>query len=60
MIKKNLIVNGISRTIIVREDDTLANMLRNQLKLTGTRVGCGKGQSGALLLNSSFSRSVSF
>lgn len=47
MIKKNLIVNGINKTIIAREEDTLADVLRNQLKLTGTKVGCGEGQCGA-------------
>lgn len=47
MIKKNLIINGISKTIIAREDDSLADVLRNQLKLTGTKVGCGEGQCGA-------------
>jgi aldehyde oxidoreductase len=46
MIKKTLHVNGISRTVIVREEDSLATVLREQLKLTGTKVGCAEGQCG--------------
>ena len=47
MIKKNLKINGISRTLIVNEDDRLASVLRNHLLLTGVKVGCGEGQCGA-------------
>ncbi len=46
MMKKTLQVNGITRTVIVREEDSLATVLREQLKLTGTKVGCGEGQCG--------------
>jgi aldehyde oxidoreductase len=47
MIKKNLKINGIPRTLIVNEDDRLASVLRNHLLLTGVKVGCGEGQCGA-------------
>ncbi len=46
MIKKMMNVNGISRTVIVRADESLANVLRGQLGLTGTKVGCGQAQCG--------------
>ncbi|MEE4135159.1 MAG: molybdopterin cofactor-binding domain-containing protein, partial [Desulforhopalus sp.] len=47
MIKKEIVVNGIFRKLIVNGDDTLANVLRANLGLTGTKVGCGEGQCGA-------------
>lgn len=47
MIKKVLTINGISRTLLVEPVDTLATVLRNQLLLTGCKVGCGIGQCGA-------------
>ncbi|MHC6180079.1 molybdopterin-dependent aldehyde oxidoreductase [Clostridium sp. JNZ X4-2] len=47
MFKKTLFVNGIARTVISTPDITLADVLRNQLHLLGTKVGCGKGECGA-------------
>jgi aldehyde oxidoreductase len=47
MIKKNLVVNGIARNLFVDGDTTLAQALRNNLQLTGTKVGCDAGQCGA-------------
>lgn len=47
MLKKNLKINGVSKTIVVSPDATLADVLRKQLLLTGTKVGCGKGECGA-------------
>lgn len=47
MIKKTLKVNGVDKVIVARSDDTLANVLREQLGLTGTKVGCGEGQCGS-------------
>ena len=42
-----LTINGAERSLICdMEKDTLADVLRN-LGLTGTKVGCGKGQCGA-------------
>jgi aldehyde oxidoreductase len=46
MIKKMINVNGISRMVIAPADESLANVLRGQLGLTGTKVGCGQAQCG--------------
>ncbi len=40
-------VNGIPRTVLVEPDDLLSDVLRRQLMLLGTKVGCGKGECGA-------------
>jgi aldehyde oxidoreductase len=47
MQKKTVNVNGIQKTIVVNPDATLADVLRKQLLLTGTKIGCNKGQCGA-------------
>lgn len=47
MIKKEIVVNGVARRLVVGAEDTLAQVLRNNLKLTGTKVGCNEGQCGA-------------
>jgi aldehyde oxidoreductase len=47
MIKKVLDVNGVERTAIADPDATLADVIRENLFLTGTKVGCGKGECGA-------------
>ncbi|HWQ40555.1 MAG TPA: molybdopterin cofactor-binding domain-containing protein [Desulfosporosinus sp.] len=47
MIKKNLVINGIHQQIIADGEVTLLNVLRGQLHLTGTKLGCGKAQCGA-------------
>ena len=47
MLKKVLKINGVNRTIIVNPETSLADVLRKQLFLTGTKVGCGKGECGA-------------
>ncbi len=47
MLKKTLIINGISRTVIANSEMTLSEVLRKQMFLTGTKVGCGKGECGA-------------
>ncbi|MBV5305526.1 MAG: molybdopterin-dependent oxidoreductase [Desulfobulbaceae bacterium] len=47
MIKKKLYVNGIERNFVVEADESLAEVLRKRLMLTGTKIGCGKGQCGA-------------
>jgi len=46
MIKKTLKVNGVTKTLVTSSDEPLANVLRGQLGLTGTKVGCGQGQCG--------------
>lgn len=48
MINKTLFINGIKKHIIANPEETLANVLRKQLLLTGTKIGCGgKGECGA-------------
>jgi aldehyde oxidoreductase len=46
MIKKQINVNGTDVTVLATEDESLANVLRGQLGLTGTKVGCGEAQCG--------------
>ena len=46
MLKKTLRINGINKVVIAASDESLANVLRGQLGLTGTKVGCGEGQCG--------------
>jgi aerobic carbon-monoxide dehydrogenase small subunit len=40
-------VNGIARTLSVAANQTLADLLRDQLGLTGCKVGCDQGLCGA-------------
>jgi carbon-monoxide dehydrogenase small subunit len=40
-------VNGTEQAEFVESDATLADVLRDKLGLTGTRVGCGQGTCGA-------------
>ena len=47
MIQKRFFVNGVERNAFVDGEVTLATFLREQLGLTGTKVGCGEGQCGA-------------
>lgn len=46
MLKRTLQVNGVTRQIIADPDQSLANVLREQLGLTGTKIGCGQAQCG--------------
>ena len=59
MIKKTINVNGVNRTVVAAADESLANVLRGQLGLTGTKVGCGQGECGAcsVILNDRLVRS---
>lgn len=43
----NLKVNGRERRLLVKANDLLLNVLRNDLALTGTKYGCGIGECGA-------------
>lgn len=47
MIKKSLNINGAKTTLVVDPEATLVDVIRGQLHLTGTKVGCGKAQCGA-------------
>jgi carbon-monoxide dehydrogenase small subunit len=42
----SLSVNGEPVSMLVREDETLLEVLRERLFLTGTKRGCGQGQCG--------------
>ena len=62
MIQKRFLVNGVERNLIVEGEASLADVLREQLGLTGTKVGCGTGQCGAcnVILNGELVRSCVF
>ena len=45
--KLELSVNGERREVDVPPNTTLLSVLRDDLNLTGTRYGCGRGQCGA-------------
>jgi aldehyde oxidoreductase len=47
MEKKMLSINGVKRMVIVEPEKSLADVIREQLKLTGTKIGCREGQCGA-------------
>ena len=49
----SLWVNGDRVQVFVREDETLLDLLRDRLALTGSKRGCGEGQCGhcTILLN---------
>ncbi|MCJ7664864.1 MAG: 2Fe-2S iron-sulfur cluster-binding protein, partial [Desulfobacterales bacterium] len=39
-------VNGEPVHLLVKDDETLLDVLRDRLLLTGTKRGCGEGQCG--------------
>jgi len=47
MQRKILYVNGLERSVVAENSDLLSDVIRKSLRLTGTKVGCGKGQCGA-------------
>ncbi len=47
MIKRNITLNGVNKMVVADPESSLADVLRDQLGLTGTKVGCGKGQCGS-------------
>ena len=59
MNKRVIVVNGVEKTIIADPALPLAEVLREQLRLTGTKVGCGQGQCGCcnVILNGKLVRS---
>ena len=46
MLKKTLIINGVKTTLVADMEEKLSDVLRKQLKLTGTKVGCNSGECG--------------
>lgn len=47
MIEISFKVNGRDRTIQVEPKNTLLDVIREDLRLTGAKEGCGKGECGA-------------
>jgi carbon-monoxide dehydrogenase small subunit len=45
--KINISVNGIHKELMVEVGETLLEVLRNRLGLTGVKKGCGVGECGA-------------
>ena len=43
MVRKTLVINGVTRILVVDENETLATVLREHLLLTGCKIGCGEG-----------------
>ena len=56
---KNLTINGVPRRIIGKPETTLLTVIRDQLKMTGTKRGCDHGQCGVcnVILNGNVVRS---
>lgn len=42
-----LLINGVERSVEASSGESLLNVLRDRLDLTGTKYGCGEGQCGA-------------
>ena len=42
-----LVVNGVGRSLEVEPDETLLQVLRERIGLTGTKEGCDEGECGA-------------
>jgi isoquinoline 1-oxidoreductase subunit alpha len=57
-----LVVNGIPHTVDVEPDTPLLWVLRDSLRLTGTKYGCGIAQCGActVMMNGQAIRSCSY
>jgi aldehyde oxidoreductase len=47
MLKKSLLINGVNKILIIDPETSLADVLRKQLLLTGTKVSCNDGHCGA-------------
>ena len=44
---KYITINGIPQRVVADPEEKLVKVIRNQLHLTGTKLGCGQGQCGA-------------
>ena len=47
MVKAALTINRVRHEVTVRADTTLLGLLLHDLKLNGTKYGCGRGECGA-------------
>lgn len=47
IVRVNLSINGIRRSLVVESRSSLLYVLREKLGLTGTKVGCERGECGA-------------
>ena len=47
MLKRTLHVNGVERMVICDQEESLANVLRENLGLTSVKIGCGQAQCGS-------------
>ncbi|ACN16935.1 Mop2 [Desulforapulum autotrophicum HRM2] len=58
-LNKKIYINSIPQTVIADADTSLAEVIRQNLGLTGTKIGCNKGQCGAcnVILNGKLIRS---
>lgn len=45
--QRSFIINGVAHSILVEDRQNLADLLRDQLGLTGCKVGCDQGVCGA-------------
>jgi aerobic-type carbon monoxide dehydrogenase small subunit (CoxS/CutS family) len=45
-----LSVNGVAHTVQTEPGETLLDLLRHRLQLTGAKYGCGEGQCGACVV----------
>ena len=50
-VEVNIGVNGRWYVLAIEPYETLLDVLRNRLGLTGTKYGCGKGECGACTVN---------
>lgn len=59
MIQKRFFVNGVERNLIIDGNVSLAKILREQVGLTGTKIGCETGHCGScsVILNGKLVRS---
>ncbi len=58
-LRKSIKVNGYPHHVIASPDTMLVNIIRKQIGLTGTKLGCGSGQCGAceVIVNGKLTRS---
>jgi len=47
MLKRSFVINGVNQSLVVDPEISLADVLRRQLLLTGTKVSCNDGHCGA-------------